>query len=104
MNFQLNQRYGDEYVSAGRDPIPSHIFGNMWAQTWGALYDLSAPYPDAGDRPDATPEIEKLTEREMFDYSDEFFQSLGLTPMTDTFCKYYIQSVMQLTVRKGRSQ
>ena len=33
----------------------------MWAQTWGALYDIAAPFPDAGDRPDATPEIEKVT-------------------------------------------
>ena len=32
----------------------------MWAQTWGALYDIAAPFPDAGDRPDATPEIEKV--------------------------------------------
>ena len=33
----------------------------MWAQTWGALYEIAAPFPDAGDRPDATPEIEKVT-------------------------------------------
>ena len=82
---KLANRYGTDYVSNKRDPIPSHIFGNMWAQTWGALYDVAAPYPEAGDRPDATPEIEKLTEREMFDYADEFFQSLGLFPMTDDF-------------------
>ena len=82
---KLAERYGEDYVSKGNDPIPAHIFGNMWAQTWGALYDLAAPFPEAGDRPDATPEIEKLTEREMFDYADEFFQSLGLIPMTDDF-------------------
>jgi len=82
---KLSARYGENYVSAGRDPIPAHIFGNMWAQTWGALYDIAAPFPDAGDRPDATPEIEKLTEREMFDYADEFFQSLGMFAMTDDF-------------------
>lgn len=72
-------------MSKNNDPIPDHIFGNMWAQTWGALYDVAAPYPDAGDRPDATPEIQKMEVETMFDYSDEFFRSLGMTPMTKNF-------------------
>jgi len=82
---KLNKVYGDERVSKGRDPIPAHLFGNMWAQTWGALYDIAAPFPDAGDRPDATPEIQKLTAKEMFEFSDRFFQSLGMIPMTEKF-------------------
>merc|ERR1719341_2139418 len=28
------------------DPIPAHILGNMWAQSWENIYDLVAPYPD----------------------------------------------------------
>lgn len=85
IRWKLNERYGDERVSKNNDPIPDHIFGNMWAQTWGALYDVAAPYPDAGDRPDATPEIQKMEVETMFDYSDEFFRSLGMTPMTKNF-------------------
>jgi len=87
IRHRLNKRYGDERVSKSTDPVPAHIFGNMWAQTWGSLYDLAAPFPEAGDRPDATPEIEKLTEEEMFKFADEFFSSLEMTPMTDTFWK-----------------
>ena len=26
--------------------IPAHLTGNMWAQNWGNLWDLLAPYPD----------------------------------------------------------
>ena len=29
------------------DPIPAHLSGNMWAQSWENIYDLVAPYPDA---------------------------------------------------------
>jgi len=64
----------------------------MWAQTWGSLYEIAAPYPDAGARPDATPEIQKLSVKDMFDYSDEFFQSLGMTPMTE---KFWERSVLE---------
>ena len=34
--------------------MPAHIFGNMWSQSWAAIYDHVVPYPDAGVRPDAT--------------------------------------------------
>lgn len=72
--YKLNERYGDKMVGSGKNPMPEHLFGNMWAQTWGSLYDVTVPHPDAGERPDATPAIEKLTEEEMFDYADEFFR------------------------------
>ena len=41
-------------VIAGKAPIPSHIFGNMWAQEWGEIYPLVEPFDKAGVRPDAT--------------------------------------------------
>ena len=31
-------------MPAGK-PIPAHLFGNMWAQQWDAIYDLLEPYP-----------------------------------------------------------
>ena len=34
--------------------MPAHIFGNMWSQSWAAIYDHVVPYPNAGVRPDAT--------------------------------------------------
>ncbi len=57
--------------------------GNMWAQSWGNLADILRPYPDkpTTDVTDAmvaagwTPKI-------MFEKADEFFQSMGLEPMT----------------------
>ena len=29
------------------DPIPAHILGNMWAQSWEDIYDMVVPFPDA---------------------------------------------------------
>ena len=26
-------------------PIPAHLLGNMWAQSWSNLDDYTAPYP-----------------------------------------------------------
>lgn len=43
------------------EPIPAHILGNMWAQSWGNLYDLVEPFPYAGATPDATPALQDLS-------------------------------------------
>ncbi len=39
---KLSQKYGKEVVAEDR-PIPTHLLGNMWAQTWGNIYPLLAP-------------------------------------------------------------
>merc|ERR1711953_1260178 len=80
----MNEHYGDERVAA-KDAMPAHIFGNMWAQDWSALYPFVAPHPEAGDRPDATEGLADKTEVEMFEMADAFFQGLGLPAMTDHF-------------------
>ena len=84
IRYTLSQKYGSDYVKDG-EPLPAHILGNMWAQSWDDLYDLVEPYPDAGARPDATPELQKLSIEEMYEMSDEFFTGMGLMPMTQQF-------------------
>ena len=87
----LGEHYGDEYVGDGSswypNPIPAHILGDMWAQQWSEIYPLVEPFPEAGVRPDATPELEKLSVLRMYELADEFYQSLGLFNMTDDFWK-----------------
>ena len=41
--------------------MPAHIFGNMWSQSWAAIYDHVVPYPNAGVRPDATDGTDTLS-------------------------------------------
>src|SRR5438067_2980152 len=44
VRWNLGKAYGEDVVPPGR-PIPAHLFGNIWAQEWGNVYDLVAP-PD----------------------------------------------------------
>ncbi|XP_069761237.1 angiotensin-converting enzyme isoform X3 [Narcine bancroftii] len=81
----LLKKYGSKYINL-KGPIPAHLLGNMWAQSWINVYNLLMPYPNAS-HVDATPEMinKKWTPLRMFQESDNFFQSLGLIPMPQEF-------------------
>ncbi|XP_028823415.1 angiotensin-converting enzyme isoform X2 [Denticeps clupeoides] len=81
----LHKSYGEQYVNL-RGPIPAHLLGNMWAQTWSAIMDLVIPYPNA-TKVDATPAMiaKGWDVKRMFNESDNFFKSLGLIPMPSEF-------------------
>ncbi len=81
---RLRARYGD--IVPERGPIPAHLLGNIWAQSWDNVYDLVAP-PGAGPGVDLTAILRrrKIAEREMVRYGERFFTSLGFAPLPDTF-------------------
>lgn len=81
----LYQKYGDKYINL-KGPIPAHLLGNMWAQTWNNIYDLLAPYPNA-TYIDVTQAMiaQGWTPNKMFEESDNFFSSLGLIRMPQEF-------------------
>jgi peptidyl-dipeptidase A len=78
-----------KYGAAAQRPdgmIPADLLGNMWAQEWGNDYDIMAP--------PAAPPTYNLSEilearhtdaRQMVRYGENFFQSLGFSPLPDTF-------------------
>ncbi|XP_061711504.1 angiotensin-converting enzyme-like isoform X2 [Cydia pomonella] len=84
---QLRDKYGPEVVSA-RGPIPAHLLGNMWAQTWNNIESFTRPYPDKKEI-DITQAMkdQNYTALKMFQMSDSFFRSLKLTPMPEKFWK-----------------
>ena len=44
---RLTAKYGDRaQVDGGM--LPAHLMGNMWQQDWGNLWDMLAPYQNAG--------------------------------------------------------
>ena len=43
---RLEARYPDQGSVDGL--LPAHLMGNMWQQDWSNLWDLLAPYPNAG--------------------------------------------------------
>uniref|UniRef100_A0A8C6M1L5 Angiotensin-converting enzyme n=1 Tax=Nothobranchius furzeri TaxID=105023 RepID=A0A8C6M1L5_NOTFU len=81
----LYRNYGPDYINL-KGPIPAHLLGNMWAQTWSGIMDLVTPYPDA-TQVDATPAMvaQGWNATRMFQESDRFFTSLGLLPMPKEF-------------------
>uniref|UniRef100_A0A8C6R1G7 Angiotensin-converting enzyme n=1 Tax=Nannospalax galili TaxID=1026970 RepID=A0A8C6R1G7_NANGA len=81
----LHHHYGPQYISLD-GPIPAHLLGNMWAQTWSNIYDLVAPFPSAPNL-DATEAMIKQgwTPRRIFKEADDFFTSLGLLPVPSEF-------------------
>ncbi len=80
----LRETYGDAVDPEG--PIPAHLLGNMWAQSWGNVYDLVAP-PEEGEGFDLTAALQAkgVDARGMVRYGEGFFTSLGLDPLPETF-------------------
>jgi len=85
VRWRLAEKYGAGTIPA-RGPIPAHLLGNMWAQSWLNVYPLVAP-PDADPGYDLTTILRdhKLDARGMVRYGEGFFSSLGLEPMPPTF-------------------
>ena len=83
---RLGERYGEDVVPQD-GPIPAHLLGNMWAQSWGNIYDLVAPAGDTGGGVDLTGLLEGagVDSREMVRYGERFFTSLGFDPLPETF-------------------
>jgi len=82
---KLQETYGEEVVPSGA-PIPAHLLGNMWAQSWGNVFALVAP-AEADPGYDLS---EILKERdvdpvEMVRHGERFFSSLGFDPLPETF-------------------
>ncbi len=82
---KLGEKYGTEVVPADK-PIPAHLLGNMWAQTWSNIYPLLAPAN--ADRGYDLTEILKSRNtdaKQMVRYGESFFTSVGFEPLPQTF-------------------
>jgi peptidyl-dipeptidase A len=81
---RLRTVYGEAVPARG--PLPAHLFGNMWAQSWEWIYPLLAPKP-TGPPLDLTELLvrKKTTPEEMVRYAERFFVSLGLDPLPPSF-------------------
>jgi peptidyl-dipeptidase A len=82
---KLREKYGADVVPAD-GPIPAHLLGNMWAQTWDNIYPLVAP-TDADPGFDLTEILKgrKTDYKQMVRYGEGFFKSLGFAPLPETF-------------------
>lgn len=82
---KLGDHYGADKVPADA-PIPAHLLGNMWAQTWGEIYSLVEPYSGVADLDvDRALTEQGWTADKMVRTAEAFFVSLGLPNLPDTF-------------------
>ena len=84
VRWKLREKYGDAVPANG--PIPAHLLGNMWAQTWDNVYPVVAPQ-DADKGYDLTQILKarKTDAVQMVKYGEGFFTSLGFDPLPKTF-------------------
>jgi peptidyl-dipeptidase A len=82
---KLSEKYGKEIVSDDK-PIPAHLLGNMWAQSWGNIYPLLAP-ANAGQGYDLTEILKSRNTdaKQMVRYGEAFFTSVGFEALPQTF-------------------
>jgi peptidyl-dipeptidase A len=82
---KLNEKYGDAVVPKD-GPIPAHLLGNMWSQTWGNVYPLLAP-PSGDPGYDLTTILRQRNTdaKGLVKYGENFFVSLGFDPLPQTF-------------------
>ena len=81
----LQDAYGSEAVTSG-EPIPAHLLGNMWAQSWENIYQLVAP-PETAASYDLTAILQDqgFDAISMVKTGEAFFSSLGFEPLPETF-------------------
>jgi peptidyl-dipeptidase A len=84
VRWKLREKYGDVVPAQG--PIPAHLLGNMWAQTWDNVYPLVAP-KDGDPGFDLTEILKsrKTDPLQMVRYGEGFFTSLGFEPLPKSF-------------------
>ena len=84
---KLTDHYGTE-VMGDDGMIPAHLLGNMWAQSWGNVYDIVKPPADVEGSPI---DVTALLKENNYDHikmvktAEGFFTSLGLPALPETF-------------------
>ena len=82
---RLVEKYGPQVVPPA-GPLPAHLLGNMWAQSWENVYPLVAPL-QAAPSYDLTALLKarELDALQMVRSGERFFTSLGFEPLPKTF-------------------
>ena len=89
LHAYVRKRLIEKYGAAAQRPdgmIPADLLGNMWAQEWGNIYDIVAPSsaPKTYDLAKAL-EARNTDAKQMVQYGEHFFQSLGFNALPETF-------------------
>lgn len=82
---KLVEKYGQQAITSG-GIIRADLLGNIWAQSWGNIYDLvGPPKQEQGYNLTELLKSKSVTPRDMVKYGENFFISLGFAPLPGTF-------------------
>ncbi|MES2073555.1 MAG: M2 family metallopeptidase [Pseudomonadota bacterium] len=85
VRLKLRQTYGPDVVPK-EGPIPAHLFGNMWSQSWDNLYPLLKPQgQDASLDVGAVLKERKIDAVQMTRLAEGFYTSLGMEKLPESF-------------------
>jgi len=84
VRWKLHDKYPNAVPATG--PMPADMLGNIWAQDWTNIYKLVAP-PAADPGYDLSQILKSrsTTPKQMVEYGESFFKSLGFAPLPATF-------------------
>ena len=84
---KLSETYGSDRVPLD-GPIPAHLLGNMWSQTWDNIYPMMEPYQGVASLDVTAALVEQgYDEVQMTKTAEGFFTSLGLPALPASFYK-----------------
>lgn len=81
---KLNKKYGDEVVDLN-SPIPAHLLGNMWAQSWDNLTDVVGIEDSKSANITSLLKKANYDSKKMVQTAENFFVSLGMPELPATF-------------------
>lgn len=89
---KLREYYGPNRISRNA-PLPDHVLGNMYAQSWTNILDITIPFPGRSFI-DVTREMREqgYTPQIMFQIAEEFFLSINMTALPTDF---WLESMLE---------
>ncbi len=85
VRHKLRQTYGPDLVPA-TGPIPAHLLGNMWSQSWENIYLLVKPDTQAGDFDLSQALVQRgVSAKAMVQFAEAFYTSLGMQALPPSF-------------------
>lgn len=89
---KLREFYGPNKINRNA-PLPDHVLGNMYSQSWTNILDLTIPFPGRSFL-DVTPDMieQGYTPLVMFQLAEEFFLSINMSALPTDF---WLDSVLE---------
>ncbi|CAF0929500.1 unnamed protein product [Brachionus calyciflorus] len=82
----VRKKLGEIYKLKNTGLLPAHILGDLWAQQWHNIFEDIKPYKNK-TLLDVTSKMREknMAPRDLFLIAEEFYTSLGLDPLPETF-------------------